>query len=96
MFLSLSFSLPSLVLKKKRKKRIKSQWFLRNSSLEDIENISPRNTLRYLKNSVRDWLRVVASDKETFKLGYLPISQDEDGSQSEDQGKPPFSGFAYL
>ncbi|XP_059886612.1 ribosomal protein eL22-like 1 [Delphinus delphis] len=30
------------------------------------------------------WLRVVASDKETYALRYLQISQDEDGSESED------------
>ncbi|EPQ20513.1 60S ribosomal protein L22-like 1 [Myotis brandtii] len=42
-------------------------------------------TKKYLKkNSLRDWLRVVASDKETYELRYFQISQDEDGSESED------------
>ncbi|KAJ1062388.1 hypothetical protein K5549_012869 [Capra hircus] len=42
-------------------------------------------TKKYLKkNSLRDWLRVVASDKETYELRYFQISQDEDESESED------------
>ncbi|XP_012370993.1 60S ribosomal protein L22-like 1 [Octodon degus] len=41
-------------------------------------------TKKYLKkNNLRDWLRVVASDKETYELQYFQISQDEDGSESE-------------
>ncbi|XP_032951386.1 60S ribosomal protein L22-like 1 [Rhinolophus ferrumequinum] len=42
-------------------------------------------TKKYLKkNSPCDWLCVVASDKETYELCYFQISQDEDGSESED------------
>uniref|UniRef100_A0A4X2L627 Ribosomal protein L22 like 1 n=1 Tax=Vombatus ursinus TaxID=29139 RepID=A0A4X2L627_VOMUR len=42
-------------------------------------------TKKYLKkNNLRDWLRVVASDKETYELRYFQISQDEEGSESED------------
>ncbi|XP_061286985.1 ribosomal protein eL22-like [Bos javanicus] len=42
-------------------------------------------TKKYLKkNNLRDWLRVVASDKETYELRYFHISQDEDESESED------------
>ncbi|KAM9315583.1 ribosomal protein eL22-like [Gastrophryne carolinensis] len=41
-------------------------------------------TKKYLKkNSLRDWLRVVASDKTTYELRYFQISQDEE-SESED------------
>jgi large subunit ribosomal protein L22e len=36
------------------------------------------------KNNLLDWLQVVASDKETYELRYFHISQDEDGSESED------------
>ncbi|CAD7676504.1 unnamed protein product [Nyctereutes procyonoides] len=36
------------------------------------------------KNNLCDWLRVVASDKETYELRYFHISQDEDESESED------------
>ncbi|DAA26189.1 TPA: hCG15121-like, partial [Bos taurus] len=36
------------------------------------------------KNNLRDWLRVVASDKETYELCYFQISQDGDESESED------------
>ena len=42
-------------------------------------------TKKYLKkNNLRDWRRVVASDKETYELRYFQISQDEDESESED------------
>ena len=36
------------------------------------------------KNNLRDWLHVVASDKETYELCYFQISQDGDESESED------------
>uniref|UniRef100_A0A8C8ZWT5 60S ribosomal protein L22-like 1 n=1 Tax=Prolemur simus TaxID=1328070 RepID=A0A8C8ZWT5_PROSS len=38
----------------------------------------------FKKNNLRDWLQVVASDKETYELRYFQISQDEDASESED------------
>uniref|UniRef100_A0A3Q2Y3H2 Large ribosomal subunit protein eL22 n=1 Tax=Hippocampus comes TaxID=109280 RepID=A0A3Q2Y3H2_HIPCM len=42
-------------------------------------------TKKYLKkNNLRDWLRVVASDKETYELRYFQISQDDDESEAED------------
>ncbi|XP_061522384.1 60S ribosomal protein L22-like 1 [Phycodurus eques] len=42
-------------------------------------------TKKYLKkNNLRDWLRVVASDKETYQLRYFQISQDDDRSEAED------------
>lgn len=41
-------------------------------------------TKKYLKkNNLRDWLRVVASDKETYELRYFQISQ-EDESETEE------------
>uniref|UniRef100_A0A914S5B2 Large ribosomal subunit protein eL22 n=1 Tax=Parascaris equorum TaxID=6256 RepID=A0A914S5B2_PAREQ len=42
-------------------------------------------TKKYLKrNSLRDWLRVVASSKDTYELRYFQISQDdEDASDNE-------------
>ena len=41
-------------------------------------------TKRYLKrNSLRDWLRVVASDKTSYELRYFQINQDED-DENED------------
>ncbi|KAL1780413.1 60S ribosomal protein L22-like 1 isoform X1 [Sigmodon hispidus] len=43
-------------------------------------------TKKYLKkNHLRDWLRAIASDKETYELRYFHISQDEDELVSEDQ-----------
>ncbi|XP_077480555.1 ribosomal protein eL22-like [Stigmatopora argus] len=42
-------------------------------------------TKKYLKkNNLRDWLRVVASDKETYELRYFQISQDDSESEAED------------
>ncbi|GMR61810.1 hypothetical protein PMAYCL1PPCAC_32005, partial [Pristionchus mayeri] len=42
-------------------------------------------TKKYLKrNTLRDWLRVVASTKDTYELRYFHINQDEDeGSDNE-------------
>lgn len=42
-------------------------------------------TKKYLKkNNLRDWLRVVASDKETYELRYFQISQEDDESETEE------------
>ena len=54
-------------------------------------------TKKYLKkNNLRDWLPMVASDKETYELHYFQISQDEDESESEDQMTPSFIGLCLL
>ncbi|XP_040487185.1 60S ribosomal protein L22-like 1 [Ursus americanus] len=54
-------------------------------------------TKKYLKkDNLRDWLCVAASDKETYKLRYFQISQDDDGSESEDYVKLPLTGFCLL
>uniref|UniRef100_A0AAQ4Q5Q8 Large ribosomal subunit protein eL22 n=1 Tax=Gasterosteus aculeatus aculeatus TaxID=481459 RepID=A0AAQ4Q5Q8_GASAC len=43
-------------------------------------------TKKYLKkNNLRDWLRVVASDKETYELRYFQISQDDDEESEADE-----------
>ncbi|XP_028650554.1 60S ribosomal protein L22-like 1 isoform X2 [Erpetoichthys calabaricus] len=42
-------------------------------------------TKKYLKkNKLRDWLRVVASDKESYELRYFQISQEDEESENED------------
>ena len=42
-------------------------------------------TKNYLKKkNLFDWLHVVECDKETYKLCYFQISQDEGKSESED------------
>ncbi|CAL8399905.1 ribosomal protein eL22-like [Gadus morhua] len=42
-------------------------------------------TKKYLKkNNLRDWLRVVASDKETYELRYFQISQEDDESEADE------------
>ena len=54
-------------------------------------------TKTYLKkNNLCDWLCVVASDKETYELHYLQISQDEDESECEDYMKPSFIGLCLI
>ncbi|XP_016337540.1 60S ribosomal protein L22-like 1 [Sinocyclocheilus anshuiensis] len=41
-------------------------------------------TKKYLKkNNLRDWLRVVASDKESYELRYFQISQDDESDSDE-------------
>uniref|UniRef100_A0A3B1K7I5 Large ribosomal subunit protein eL22 n=1 Tax=Astyanax mexicanus TaxID=7994 RepID=A0A3B1K7I5_ASTMX len=41
-------------------------------------------TKKYLKkNNLRDWLRVVASDKESYELRYFQISQDDESESDE-------------
>ncbi|KAB0343101.1 hypothetical protein FD754_020027, partial [Muntiacus muntjak] len=50
-----------------------------------IESFKNKITVKYLKkNNLRDWLHVVASEKETYELCYFQISQDEDESDYED------------
>lgn len=50
----------------------------------------PHRYLKYLtkkylkKNNLRDWLRVVASDKETYELRYFQISQDDEESEADE------------
>ncbi|GAB1289300.1 60S ribosomal protein L22 [Apodemus speciosus] len=42
-------------------------------------------TKKYLKkNNLRDWLRVVASSKESYELRYFQINQDEEEEDDED------------
>ncbi|KAK6105718.1 60S ribosomal protein L22 [Brugia pahangi] len=46
-------------------------------------------TKKYLKrNSLRDWLRVVASSKDTYELRYFRINQDDEdigGNKKDDE-----------
>ncbi|XP_051015011.1 60S ribosomal protein L22-like [Acomys russatus] len=35
-------------------------------------------TKKYLKNNLRDWLRVVANSKESYELRYFQINQEEE------------------
>ncbi|XP_038199707.1 60S ribosomal protein L22-like [Arvicola amphibius] len=41
-------------------------------------------TKKYLKNNLRDWLRVVANSKESYELRYFQINQDEEEEEDED------------
>uniref|UniRef100_A0ABM0MX24 Large ribosomal subunit protein eL22 n=1 Tax=Saccoglossus kowalevskii TaxID=10224 RepID=A0ABM0MX24_SACKO len=42
-------------------------------------------TKKYLKkNNLRDWLRVVASNKDTYELRYFQINQDEDEDDEDE------------
>lgn len=41
-------------------------------------------TKKYLKkNSLRDWLRVVASSRDTYELRYFQINQDDEAEDAE-------------
>lgn len=41
-------------------------------------------TKKYLKkHSLRDWLRVVASAKDTYELRYFQINQEDEGDQED-------------
>ncbi|ESO90002.1 hypothetical protein LOTGIDRAFT_178960 [Lottia gigantea] len=42
-------------------------------------------TKKYLKkNSLRDWLRVVSSDKESYELRYFQINQDDEEEEGDE------------
>ncbi|KAF6302993.1 hypothetical protein mRhiFer1_008730 [Rhinolophus ferrumequinum] len=62
----------------------------KNKMTDASEKLFSKRYLKYLtkkylkKNSLHDWLHVVASDRETYELRYFQTSQDEDGSESED------------
>lgn len=49
-----------------------------------------KRTLKYLskkflkKNNLRDWLRVVASNKQTYELRYFNISSQDDEEEDEE------------
>ena len=41
-------------------------------------------TKKYLKkNNLRDWLRVVASDKDSYELRYFQINNEEDEEEDD-------------
>ena len=43
-------------------------------------------TKRFLKkHQLRDWLRVIATDKQTFELKYFNINQGEDEEEEDDE-----------
>lgn len=42
-------------------------------------------TKKYLKkNNLRDWLRVIASAKDTYELRYFQISNDDEEEEDEE------------
>ena len=42
-------------------------------------------TKKYLKkNNLRDWLRVVASTKDTYELRYFQINNEEDDDEADE------------
>ncbi|KAK6177577.1 hypothetical protein SNE40_015651 [Patella caerulea] len=42
-------------------------------------------TKKYLKkNSLRDWLRVVSNDKESYELRYFQINQDDEDEEADE------------
>lgn len=67
------------------------QVFTRNNTFWHEATPPLRRYLKYLtkkylkKNNLRDWLRVVASDKETYELRYFQISQDDEEESDADE-----------
>ena len=62
-------------------------------TLTCVNDFAPSSHYRYLKyltkkylkkNNLRDWLRVVASDKETYDLRYFQINQEEEEEEDDD------------
>ncbi|GAN09757.1 60S ribosomal protein L22 [Mucor ambiguus] len=56
-----------------------------------VANIAfSKRYLKYLtkkflkKNQIRDWLRVIATDKQTFELRYFNIANDEEAEEDEE------------
>ena len=49
--------------------------------------VFPKRYLKYLtkkflkKNQLRDWLHVIASDKQTYELRYYNVGQDEEEAE---------------
>lgn len=73
-------------------KRSVKKNYLKSSDLKirDLIFHCARRYLKYLtkkylkKNNLRDWLRVVASDKDTYELRYFQISQEDDESEADE------------
>ena len=43
-------------------------------------------TKKYLKkNNLRDWLRVVASSKDSYELRYFQINSEQDGDEEDNE-----------
>nr|XP_060612519.1 large ribosomal subunit protein eL22-like [Anolis sagrei ordinatus] len=40
-------------------------------------------TKKYLKNNLRDWLRMVANSKESYELRYFQINQDKEEEEED-------------
>lgn len=58
--------------------RVKMKLFV-NSDIHFSKAYLKYLTKRYLKkNSLRDWIRVVADSKESYELRYFRISSNED------------------
>ncbi|XP_062235102.1 60S ribosomal protein L22-like 1 [Platichthys flesus] len=63
---------------------------MKNKINVSSENQFSKRYLKYLtkkylkKNNLRDWLRVVASDKETYELRYFQISQEDEESETDE------------
>lgn len=58
--------------------RVKMKLFV-NSDIHFSKSYLKYLTKRYLKkNSLRDWIRVVADSKDSYELRYFRISSNED------------------
>lgn len=63
----------------------------KNRIMVDANIKFSKRYLKYLtkkflkKQNLRDWMRVVASDKNTYELRYFNISEDVDEDDSDDE-----------
>ncbi|KAJ1813813.1 60S ribosomal protein L22 [Coemansia sp. RSA 1722] len=62
-----------------------------NAVIVEVSIDFSKRYLKYLtkkflkKNNLRDWLRVVSTTKDTYKLKYFNISNQEEEEESEDE-----------
>ncbi|KAI9594513.1 ribosomal protein L22e [Syncephalis fuscata] len=59
-------------------------------TLNSTQRVFPKRYIKYLvkkflkKNQLRDWLRVIATDRTTYELRYFNIASQEDEEDDED------------
>lgn len=64
--------------------RLKMKVFV-NSDIHFSKRYLKYLTKKYLKkNSLRDWIRVVANDKESYELRYFRISSNDDDEEDNE------------
>uniref|UniRef100_A0A8C8FQP7 Uncharacterized protein n=1 Tax=Oncorhynchus tshawytscha TaxID=74940 RepID=A0A8C8FQP7_ONCTS len=62
---------------------LKNKIHVTEPAFQEKNNLEEKETHTYKdeKNNLRDWLRVMLADKETYELRYFQISQEEDNDE---------------